>query len=58
MNKSGDQRGNNFLCNISNLIFAFLQTVEDYRQRLNGELKKNGHDVAVRFPDGYQEAPL
>lgn len=32
--------------------------MEDYRKRLNKELLKNGHDVAVRFPDGYQEAPL
>ena len=39
-------------------FFAFDQTVEDYRKRLNGELLKNGHDVNVRFPDGYQEAPL
>ena len=37
---------------------SLLKTVEVYRQRLNGELKKNGHDVAVRSPDGYQEAPL
>lgn len=36
----------------------FLKTVEDYRTRLNNELLKNGHDVNVRFPDGYQEAPL
>lgn len=33
-------------------------TVEDYRKRLNAELLKNSHDVTVRFPDGYQEAPL
>ncbi|XP_046442537.1 gamma-aminobutyric acid type B receptor subunit 1-like [Daphnia pulex] len=33
-------------------------TVEDYRKRLNNELLKNGHDVNIRFPDGYQEAPL
>ncbi len=32
--------------------------MEDYRKRLNGELLKNGHDVNVRTPDGYQEAPL
>ena len=32
--------------------------MEDYRKRLNSELLKNGHDVAIRFPDGYQEAPL
>lgn len=34
------------------------KTVEDYRKRLNAELLKNSHDVTVRFPDGYQEAPL
>jgi gamma-aminobutyric acid type B receptor len=39
-------------------VFRELKTVEDYRKRLNAELLKNGHDVNVRFPDGYQEAPL
>jgi len=33
-------------------------TVEDYRNRLNKELFNIGYDVSVRFPDGYQEAPL
>ena len=40
------------------LTSFYLKTVEDYRKRLNGELLKNGHDVNVRTPDGYQEAPL
>jgi hypothetical protein len=39
-------------------FFCWLKTVEDYRKRLNADLLKNGHDVNVRFPDGYQEAPL
>lgn len=32
--------------------------MEDYRNRLNKELLNIGYDVSVRFPDGYQEAPL
>ena len=32
--------------------------MEDYRNRLNKDLLDNGYDVSVRFPDGYQEAPL
>lgn len=32
--------------------------MRQYRDELNHRLLKNGHDVNVRFPDGYQEAPL
>ena len=34
-------------------------TSEDFRQRLNGALKKDGYDIDNnRYPEGYQEAPL
>lgn len=39
-------------------LLCFTQTVKQYRDELNARLLRNGHDVNVRFPDGYQEAPL
>lgn len=38
--------------------FSVPKTVKQYRDELNNRLLRNGHDVNVRFPDGYQEAPL
>jgi hypothetical protein len=36
-----------------------LQTVDDFRRRLNDVLRQAGHDIAnERYPEGYQEAPL
>lgn len=33
-------------------------TAEDFRQRLNSVLRKEGYDIDNRYPEGYQEAPL
>ncbi|XP_014214316.1 gamma-aminobutyric acid type B receptor subunit 1 isoform X2 [Copidosoma floridanum] len=33
-------------------------TAEDFRQRLNTVLRKEGYDIDNRYPEGYQEAPL
>lgn len=36
-----------------------MQTSEDFRLRLNEALKKEGYDIDnMRYPEGYQEAPL
>lgn len=41
------------------LIFIKLQTSEDFRLRLNEALKKENYDIDnMRYPEGYQEAPL
>jgi gamma-aminobutyric acid type B receptor len=36
-----------------------LQTSDDFRERLNEALKKENYDIDnMRYPEGYQEAPL
>jgi hypothetical protein len=40
-------------------VLVKLQTSEDFRLRLNEALKKENYDIDnMRYPEGYQEAPL
>lgn len=41
------------------LLFELFQTSNDFRKRLNEALKKENYDIDnMRYPEGYQEAPL